>query len=125
MDGTITRSVWGLFTVGREDLHRVSHFTMHTTTSEGGTHTESLHAMTRDGSREVLADSRPGLLGMVAELNSHLDQPAPGVLTLHRTAWAWFTCSWMLLMLGGLILVRNVLIPAWRRRRPGTRSSRG
>lgn len=117
MDGQVTRRLWGLFTVGREELRSVSHFSMHTTTSASGGHTESLHALTSDGSCEVFSGAPPGLLRHVTLLNSQLDGPSTAALGLRRTHWTWFVASWIFLLLGALVFVRNVLVELWQRRR--------
>lgn len=115
MDGFVTRSLWGLFPVGREDLRSVSHFTMHTATTLTGGHSESLHAMTPDGTCEVFTGPPYGLLRLVTSLNSNLDQPSPASLAVRRAHWSWFIFSWILLLLGGLVFVRNVVIELWHR----------
>lgn len=117
MDGTVSRRLWGLFTVGHENLSNVSQFSVHTESATTGDGAGTIRAVTHDRVVEIFDDSLPDTLRCVVQLNSHLDASSPPPLTMLRTRWPSFAMSWTFLLLGSLVLVRNVILAPSRRRR--------
>ncbi len=116
VDGTMARSLWGLFTVGHADLLHITAFTAHTEGVSNGASASALRATTHEGPYEILVASPVDVIRWMRQLNAQLDAPEPKVFRLRHADWVGFSFSWTLLFLGSLVLIRNSLIAPWKRR---------
>ncbi|MFZ4764929.1 MAG: hypothetical protein ACOYMN_08225 [Roseimicrobium sp.] len=117
MDATVEERLWGFVSVKRTQLRNVNHFAMHVRPKDAGNGGGAIRVAAHEGSSELHFSDGSAALRMVAHLNSQLDSAEPSTVTLRRADWPMLVTSWVLIVLGLLVLARNAILAPLQRSR--------